>query len=130
MKYIARAREVFQLAERPEKFVISLHPLFSTEETIQQTTMLASTHVAGSVSDWNPLSGPPALPTGSVPRPVITRLQRDLHQIAESPLPGILVAQDESSILRIHALVIGPEETPYANGFFHFLLQFPMGEST
>lgn len=90
--------------------------------------MMSSTHVAGSVSDWNPLSGPAALPTGSVPRPVITRLQRDLHQIAESPLPGILVAQDEASILRIHALVIGPEGTPYANGFFHFLLQFPLGE--
>lgn len=77
--------------------------------------------MAASDSSWDPLRD--ALP-GAVPKATVARIQRDLREIAESPLPGILVAPDEASILVVHALVIGVEKTPYAGGFFHFIVRF------
>jgi ubiquitin-conjugating enzyme E2 Z len=73
---------------------------------------------------WDPLNEP--LPAGtSIPRQTMARIQKDLTHIGEHPLHGILVAPDETSVLRVHALVIGAEGTPYAHGFFHFVFGFP-----
>jgi len=80
--------------------------------------------MASSDRAWDPLNEP--LPAGtSIPRQTMARIQKDLTHIGEHPLHGILVAPDETSVLRVHALVIGSEGTPYAHGFFHFVFGFP-----
>jgi len=32
---------------------------------------------------------------------------------------------DEDDVTHLNALIIGPEDTPYENGFFHFDMIFP-----
>jgi hypothetical protein len=41
-------------------------------------------------------------------------------------LPGIVVVPDETSAINLHALITGPEGTPYAHGFFYFLIGIPL----
>jgi len=41
------------------------------------------------------------------------------------PLHGILVVPNSQDITKIDALIIGPEDTPYAGGMFAFRLAFP-----
>lgn len=37
---------------------------------------------------------------------------------------GIYVVADETNICTVYALIIGPGETPYENGFFYFVLKY------
>lgn len=53
------------------------------------------------------------------------RIKRDLKNIMLEPPPGIFVAADESNVTLVHALIIGPPDTPYENGFFYFIVVFP-----
>ncbi|XP_065185419.1 ubiquitin-conjugating enzyme E2 Z-like [Sycon ciliatum] len=55
----------------------------------------------------------------------IMRIQRDITNLYSDPPPGILIVPDESDITRLDALIMGPSETPYENGFFHFKFRFP-----
>lgn len=77
--------------------------------------------------DWDPshlLFHPDR--TGSELSPLcIIRIRRDLKSIILEPPPGIFVAADESNVTLVHALVIGPSDTPYENGFFYFIIGFP-----
>ena len=43
----------------------------------------------------------------------------------EKPLPGIYAVQDEVNATVIHAIIVGPFETPYEGGFFYFILNCP-----
>ena len=63
-------------------------------------------------------SGPGGLQTAT-----LARLRNELRQLINSPLPGIIVTPDEVHALRWHALITGPEDTPYANGFFYLVIQ-------
>lgn len=61
-----------------------------------------------------------------VPSPqCLQRTRRDLKDIYEQPPPGVFVAAEEQNITKIHALVVGPFDTPYEGGFFHFLIKCP-----
>lgn len=53
------------------------------------------------------------------------RTKRDIMDLYTEPPPGVYIAPEEDNITKIHALVLGPEGTPYEGGFFHFLLQCP-----
>uniref|UniRef100_A0A0G4HYP7 Ubiquitin-conjugating enzyme E2 Z n=1 Tax=Chromera velia CCMP2878 TaxID=1169474 RepID=A0A0G4HYP7_9ALVE len=55
----------------------------------------------------------------------LRRFQSDMKEVRLRPLPGIFVCPDESVASIAHALLIGPEDTPYAGGFFHFLVNAP-----
>jgi ubiquitin-protein ligase len=56
----------------------------------------------------------------------VTRIQNDLHDIFTDPVDGIFVCPDDNSSTVVHAIIVGPEGTPYHNGFFYFLLQYPV----
>ena len=57
----------------------------------------------------------------------ITRLIRDVKDVIRNPLQDnrIYYKHDETDMLKGYALIIGPEETPYANGFYLFELHYP-----
>jgi ubiquitin-protein ligase len=46
---------------------------------------------------------------------------------------GLIILQqvhyDEKNVMKLNALLIGPEDTPYEYGMFEFLLTFPNGPS-
>ncbi|XP_077564493.1 ubiquitin-conjugating enzyme E2 Z-like [Haemaphysalis longicornis] len=61
-----------------------------------------------------------------VPSPqCLQRARRDLKDLHEHPPPGVFAVPEEQDITKIHALVVGPLDTPYEGGFFHFLLKCP-----
>lgn len=57
----------------------------------------------------------------------INRLIRDVKDVIRNPLHenGIYYKHDETDMLKGYALIIGPKDTPYADGFFLFELQYP-----
>jgi ubiquitin-conjugating enzyme E2 Z len=57
----------------------------------------------------------------------ITRLIRDVKDVLKNPLQdnGIYYKHDDTNMLKGYALIIGPADTPYENGFFFFELNFP-----
>lgn len=67
-------------------------------------------------SEWD--VAPPSFHT-------LTRIKRDLATIYREPPPGMFVVPDKDDMTKIHALIIGPFDTPYEGGFFHFLLRCP-----
>ena len=46
--------------------------------------------------------------------------KRDIAQLIKEPLPGIFAYPVEEDITRLNAMVVGPFDTPYEGGFFHF----------
>jgi ubiquitin-conjugating enzyme E2 Z len=73
---------------------------------------------------WDPLSGSSDSAPAISPA-AMRRIQVDIKELRDSPIPGIFVVPDDDKVSRMHALITGPEETPYENGFFYFLIQFP-----
>jgi ubiquitin-protein ligase len=57
----------------------------------------------------------------------ITRLIKDIRDLKSSPLHdnGIYYAHDDENMLKGYALIIGPSDTPYHNGYYLFELIFP-----
>ncbi|KAL3224015.1 hypothetical protein MRX96_026955 [Rhipicephalus microplus] len=51
------------------------------------------------------------------------RLNRDLMNIFDNPAPGVFVEPEASDITNVHAVIVGPDRTPYQGGFFHFVLK-------
>ncbi|XP_077564974.1 ubiquitin-conjugating enzyme E2 Z-like [Haemaphysalis longicornis] len=73
------------------------------------------------IDTWDPI--PIEL---EVPSPqCLQRTKRDLRDIYEQPPPGVFVAPEEHNITKIDAIVVGPFDTPYEGGFFHFVLKCP-----
>ncbi|KAB8068654.1 ubiquitin conjugating enzyme [Aspergillus leporis] len=54
----------------------------------------------------------------------ILRITREIKQIQQGADLSLAVAYDESDIRKVHALVLGPPETPYQFGFFEFEIKF------
>lgn len=57
----------------------------------------------------------------------ISRIQRDLRVLTETPLvmENIFLIPDEEDIRVVRACIIGPEDTPYENGFYFYEFVFP-----
>lgn len=53
------------------------------------------------------------------------RIMNDIREFYEEKTDGIFIVPAEDDMCLCHALVIGPPETPYENGFFYFVLRFP-----
>ena len=64
---------------------------------------------------------------GFIAKSSVHRLLRDVKQIMVNPLSsnGIFYNHDEEDMLKGYAMIIGPEDTPYHNGFYFFELNFP-----
>jgi ubiquitin-conjugating enzyme E2 Z len=65
--------------------------------------------------------------TEFISRNTIKRLIRDVKQIKNDPLTsqGIYYKHHEEDVLKGYALLIGPLDTPYENGFYFFELDYP-----
>lgn len=55
-----------------------------------------------------------------MPNAGVLRIQQELQTLTREPVPFIYVKAEEDDITKITALIVGPLETPYAGGFFHF----------
>ena len=57
----------------------------------------------------------------------ISRIQRDLRVLTETPLvmENIFLIPDDEDIRVVRACIIGPEDTPYENGFYFYEFVFP-----
>eukprot|EP01138_Halocafeteria_seosinensis_P012183 gb/GECG01012451.1/.p1 GENE.gb/GECG01012451.1/~~gb/GECG01012451.1/.p1 ORF type:complete len:230 (+),score=23.81 gb/GECG01012451.1/:1-690(+) len=53
---------------------------------------------------------------------VMTRLSKQIRNLASKPPEGIRYLPDEGSLSEIHAVIFGPEDTPYHGGQFHLKL--------
>jgi len=101
------------------------HPPVSASASPEQsppTAPLAPVHPGASA--WDPLAAPE---WDSSPPSVhcLNRIKRDLATIYREPPPGMFVVPDKEDMTRIHAMIIGPLDTPYEGGFFHFLVRCP-----
>jgi ubiquitin-protein ligase len=57
----------------------------------------------------------------------IKRLIRDVKDVVRNPLHdnGIYYKHDETDMLKGYALIIGPKDTPYSDGYFLFEINYP-----
>lgn len=53
------------------------------------------------------------------------RLLADLRELERQPLPMVSARPLEHDLFTWHCNLMGPENTPYAGGLFHFVLSFP-----
>tara|TARA_B100000927_G_scaffold263504_1_gene235038 strand:- start:413 stop:1147 length:735 start_codon:yes stop_codon:yes gene_type:complete len=62
-----------------------------------------------------------------VPKSTIMRLLQDIKEIIKNPLEsqGIYYKHDDTDMLKGTAMIIGPKDTPYENGFYFFQMEFP-----
>jgi len=62
-----------------------------------------------------------------VRKETISRIINDVKEIKLNPLheQNIYYRHDEDNILNGHALIIGPKDTPYENGYYFFNFFFP-----
>jgi ubiquitin-conjugating enzyme E2 Z len=62
-----------------------------------------------------------------VSKDAMRRIISDIKEIRKNPLTshGIYYEHDETDMLKGRALIIGPADTPYADGFYLFKFQFP-----
>jgi len=62
-----------------------------------------------------------------ISKETIHRLLKDIKEIMKQPLHehGIYYKHDDTDLLKGKALIIGPQDTPYANGFYLFDVSFP-----
>jgi ubiquitin-conjugating enzyme E2 Z len=71
---------------------------------------------------WDPL----AILDGLNPNPrYLNRRMKEILSFTEDPVPGVQVQQDEFKAALVHAIIEGPEGTPYEGGFFYFILVYP-----
>ena len=55
----------------------------------------------------------------------LKRIISDIADLVSDPVENIHIWYDEENITSIKALIIGPKDTPYQDGFYFFSLKFP-----
>ncbi|KAL3199815.1 hypothetical protein MRX96_043774 [Rhipicephalus microplus] len=71
---------------------------------------------------WNPISAEHEEPSPTC----LARVQREIARTYKARQPhGVFVVHEEYDVTKLHAVVVGPRNTPYEAGFFHFLLKCP-----
>lgn len=55
----------------------------------------------------------------------VKRILADYQELMKAKNPLIHVQIDEDDVTHVSALIIGPEDTPYSDGFFHFDMVYP-----
>ena len=63
----------------------------------------------------------------AISKEALRRIVSDLKELSKSPLTshGIYYEHDETDVLKGRALIIGPQNTPYEDGFYLFKFIFP-----
>ena len=72
--------------------------------------------------DWDPVTVAARQILHKPSAACLRRLASEIAGFKEDPLPGVNVWPDENYATLVHALVRGPEGTPYEGGLFHFVL--------
>ncbi|XP_050043586.1 ubiquitin-conjugating enzyme E2 Z-like [Dermacentor andersoni] len=70
---------------------------------------------------WDPISHEHEEPTPLC----LARVKREIAYIYARPPHGIFIEPEEDNITKMHALIVGPPNTPCEGGFFHFLVKCP-----
>jgi len=55
----------------------------------------------------------------------LKRIISDIAELVSDPVENIHIWYDENNITSVKALIIGPSDTPYQDGFYFFSLEFP-----
>lgn len=55
----------------------------------------------------------------------VKRIMIDCKEIMNEPIENIYYRHDEDNVYKGYALIIGPKDTPYENGFYFFEFTFP-----
>jgi len=55
----------------------------------------------------------------------VKRIMIDYKEIVNDPIENIYYRHDEDNVYKGYALIIGPKDTPYENGFYFFEFTFP-----
>ena len=55
----------------------------------------------------------------------LKRIISDIAEFVSEPIDNIHIWYDENNITSVKALIIGPKDTPYEDGFYFFSLEFP-----
>ena len=53
------------------------------------------------------------------------RIMKDIIDIEKNPIEHIFYQANEDNIEKGYAMIIGPQDTPYENGFYFFEFMFP-----
>ena len=62
----------------------------------------------GGKASWDPLALPTlSSPSGALDPSTMRRLRLELRELLASPLPGIVVVPDDTSVVKLHALITG-----------------------
>ncbi|XP_075744040.1 ubiquitin-conjugating enzyme E2 Z-like [Rhipicephalus microplus] len=56
----------------------------------------------------------------------LLRLNHDFNNIVGNPVPGIFVEPKKGNVTYVHAVIVGPDNTPCQGGLLHFVLKFPL----
>ena len=64
----------------------------------------------------------------TIGRDTVKRLSKDVRDIMRNPLEehGIYYSHNETDMLKGQAMIVGPKDTPYENGYYFFEFQFPV----
>ena len=64
----------------------------------------------------------------TITKDAVKRLIRDVRNIRKNPLEdnGIYYLHDEEDMLKGYALIVGPADTVYANGYYFFTFDYPI----
>eukprot|EP00397_Hematodinium_sp_SG-2012_P020792 GEMP01021446.1.p1 GENE.GEMP01021446.1~~GEMP01021446.1.p1 ORF type:complete len:670 (+),score=116.50 GEMP01021446.1:57-2066(+) len=110
--------------------ITAKHRLFRGEQNVPSVHHHIM-HFFGSMDGWMPRlpSSSSAFLNGELPPVTIRRLQAELSTLATS-LPvdwgsSIFVSFDEAHMDVLKVAIIGPDKTPYKNGFFVFDVRIP-----
>ncbi|XP_065310863.1 ubiquitin-conjugating enzyme E2 Z-like [Dermacentor albipictus] len=76
---------------------------------------------APSPNSWDPLSSENEEPSPQC----LMRVKKDIAEFRAQPPYGLFIAPQEDDLTKIHALVVGPSDTPYDGGIFYFILKCP-----
>ncbi|XP_045112146.1 ubiquitin-conjugating enzyme E2 Z-like [Portunus trituberculatus] len=81
---------------------------------------------SGGVGSWryDPLASPDWDSAGTPGALCTRRVKKDLSTIFTEPLPGIFAVPQDDNLFLVHCLIVGPFDTPYEGGFFHFVVRF------
>ncbi|KAG4069459.1 hypothetical protein HA402_001758 [Bradysia odoriphaga] len=60
-----------------------------------------------------------------VPSKTVNRILSDIMECIKADCQHIIVVADPDNVLHAHAVIVGPENTPYEGGFFYFFVKFP-----
>jgi len=71
--------------------------------------------------DWDPERFAGTVVPSSI---AMSRIKKDLQEFHKHPPEGIYLLVRDKDISCLDVLIVGPEDTPYQGGFFHFYLSF------